>query len=279
MMNNEDFVSRNILKAFGVDIEKAVAAVGEIRQWSDGEYKKVAEGKWVKVGKDNKEKQLSNTTAVKKINAEIEELQHQVLNQRRIFEQNTSNPHEYGTFMYNMFYQHKWNEESERNEFVKQLASKIKDLKDELAEVQKIAYAEKKLKREQEAGKHEIDDIEIDEIIRKFRSIFYTIEKNVPRNLSAIQLMPEVTTDDYYLDTKTIFTPISNVSDYRILEDTWNDMKDSGKYTYKQSPKSSSEYLIDKETGDIYRYSDHWGRVASCEWDLKRSDDFLVVYI
>lgn len=33
---------------------------------------------------------------------------------------------------------------------------------------------------------------------------------------------------------------------------------------------STSVYLIDEATGEVYRYADHWGRVASCFWDLDR---------
>lgn len=33
---------------------------------------------------------------------------------------------------------------------------------------------------------------------------------------------------------------------------------------------STSIYLIDEATGVVYRYADHWGRVASCYWDLDR---------
>lgn len=266
-VTTEEFVSNNILKSFGIDIEKAVASVGEIRHWKDGEYKKVSEGKWVKIVK-NKEKQLSNIAAVKKINSEIQDLKNQILNQRRIFEQNTKNPHEYGTFMYNMFFQREWNEERKRNNFINQIAQKIKDLQDELIEIQKITYIEKKQQREKEVGKHEIDDVEIDEIIDNFKSIFSTIEKNTPKNMKAIELMPEVTINDYYLDTETIFSLILNASDWRKIQKTWNDMKNSNKYIYKESPKSASEYLIDETTGDIYRYSDHWGKVASCVWNL-----------
>ena len=45
-------------------------------------------------------------------------------------------------------------------------------------------------------------------------------------------------------------------------------MKESGKYEYAHSPSSDSQYLIDRETGDIFRLSNHWGRVASCMWDI-----------
>lgn len=42
-------ISNRIYKSFSPDIEKAVAAIVEIRKWGDGDYKKVDNGKWVKV--------------------------------------------------------------------------------------------------------------------------------------------------------------------------------------------------------------------------------------
>ncbi len=89
------------------------------------------------------------------------------------------------------------------------------------------------------------------------------------------------TVDDYYIGTKTTFTSIGakpdgdNVTSLLEAEaenkKTWQQMKDSGKYEWHKSPLSDSEYLVDRQTGDIYRFSDHWFRVASCDWAI---DDF-----
>lgn len=48
----------------------------------------------------------------------------------------------------------------------------------------------------------------------------------------------------------------------------WDDLKKRG--TFVQSPKSDSMYVT-MANGDIYRYSNHWGRVASCQWNLSTS--------
>ena len=45
-------------------------------------------------------------------------------------------------------------------------------------------------------------------------------------------------------------------------------MKNESGFSFHKSPKSDSEYLIDEKTGDIYRYANHWFRVASCYWEL-----------
>lgn len=87
-----------------------------------------------------------------------------------------------------------------------------------------------------------------------------------PEGVDYNALHPEVTLEDYYIGTETTFVgTFSTAADER---KKWEEMKASGKFVWHQSPLSSSEYLIDEETGDIYRFSDHWGRVASCTWGL-----------
>ena len=55
------------------------------------------------------------------------------------------------------------------------------------------------------------------------------------------------------------------------MKSAWEEMKSSGKYEHKKSPISNSEYLVNHETGDIYRMSDHWVPVSSCYWTLDGS--------
>ena len=43
-----------------MSLEKAAAAIGEIRHWKDGVYKKIEYGKWVQIH-DNKEKEVGDT--------------------------------------------------------------------------------------------------------------------------------------------------------------------------------------------------------------------------
>ena len=77
-------------------------------------------------------------------------------------------------------------------------------------------------------------------------------------------VFPTPTTEDYFLSTRTDFKTVPTDD----VKGTWEEMKNSGKYEYTKSPLSNSEYLVDHETGDIYRMSDHWGPVASCYWTL-----------
>ena len=77
-------------------------------------------------------------------------------------------------------------------------------------------------------------------------------------------VFPTPTTEDYFLSTRTDFKTVPTDD----VKGTWEEMKNSGKYEYTKSPLSNSEYLVDHETGNIYRMSDHWGPASSCYWTL-----------
>lgn len=70
---------------------------------------------------------------------------------------------------------------------------------------------------------------------------------------------------DFYEATSVEFTKIS--SDKSVFS-FWEGLKSDKDLKWHHSPLSNSEYLVNHHTGDIYRFSDHWGKVASCEWSL-----------
>ena len=78
-------------------------------------------------------------------------------------------------------------------------------------------------------------------------------------------IAPKVTTHDYYLGTKADFKLVKSAENVR---DAWEKLKQQDGFRYVHSPKSDSEYLVNDETGEIYRMSDHWGWVASCRWSI-----------
>lgn len=87
------------------------------------------------------------------------------------------------------------------------------------------------------------------------------------------------TLDDYYIATKADYEYVGSnlgmqpgglVAAEHENQRKWNEMVASGKYEHQKSPLSDSEYLLDKEIGDIYRFSNHWGRVASCQWSIDK---------
>lgn len=275
---NKQRIKCRILKSFGIDIEKSIAVVGEIRQWKDGTYKKISSGKWVKL-EDNKEKLVSNSKIIKIIESEINRIWGDYLQHKNNFAESIENNYPKGTFQYQNYLDMMWEKNKMfEKDFIQKLLKEKKDLHDELNEIYKIIYNEKKQKREKKSGKHEIDEIEINQIIKKYFDIFREIDNVAPLHVRAIELMPNVTINDYFLDTETNFNAIAYIKEdvdaisHIKLNIMWENMKSSGKYIFKQSPKSNSEYLIDENNGDIYRYSDHWGRVASCRWTL--NDDW-----
>ena len=67
--------------------------------------------------------------------------------------------------------------------------------------------------------------------------------------------------------TKVDFKEI--VSTYVNVREMWGRMKHSVSHDliFEYKSKSGSEYFI-TSNGDVYRLSNHWGAVATCEWTL-----------
>ena len=79
------------------------------------------------------------------------------------------------------------------------------------------------------------------------------------------EVKKDVDLSDFYEATSAEFTKIS--SDKSVFS-FWVGLKSDKDLKWHHSPLSNSEYLVNHHTGDIYRFSDHWGKVASCEWSL-----------
>lgn len=260
-----------ILKSFvDTDIEKAVAAIGETRQWADGLYRKVADGKWVRVV-ENKEKTIATTTMKKIVESEINKLNSVFENKKEDFRKNLTTKYTKNSLQYQTFFDNAWSKELESNPFLIKINQQRQDLRDEQRQIYATIAQEAKQRREKKAGKSELDVIDIKDSLSSAQRFIQEVKKDYPMYVTAKEAMPVVTADDYYLDTETTFAnEFSNV-EYSVeeLDEIWNKMKADKNYKHHQSPKSSSEYLINKTTGDIYRYSDHWGsRIASCSWYL-----------
>lgn len=97
----------------------------------------------------------------------------------------------------------------------------------------------------------------LEDVIKFLWSEHDDLEKSI-----SVPLPKEVTLDDYWYETCADFQMVRGVK----WEDLMADMKASPDFKYKHSPLSYSEYYLDLKSGDVYRYSDHWGKVASCRW-------------
>ena len=79
------------------------------------------------------------------------------------------------------------------------------------------------------------------------------------------EVKKDVDLSDFYEATSVEFTKLS--SDKSVFS-FWEGLKSDKDLKWHHSPLSNSEYLVNHHTGDIYRFSDHWGKAASCEWSL-----------
>ena len=111
--------------------------------------------------------------------------------------------------------------------------------------------------------------------INPFMSFLWS--DKVPEFIDYRKAVPVPTFDDYFVATRADFEYIGShiamqpgalITAEHENQQRWADMVASGKYEHQNSPRSNSEYLLDHETGDIYRFSNNWGRVASCQWSI-----------
>lgn len=269
------FIS-NLQKSFNFDLSKGVAAIGEIRHWNDGDYKKVGNGEWVKVT-DKKDKRVAGSTMIKNIKLAIDYNQMKIDEFKKDFEDNFISKHAKGSLDYQMLFNNAWQNEIDKNKFIDNIYKEQRDFRAEIREIEDKIKIDKKLKREVLSGKKEIDSDDLESILRENQDLLLMVNKNIPQTGTAKDIIPEVTIDDYYLDTSVKFESIlSKEDDYKAVDKKWIAMKNSNKYDWHKSPKSSSEYLIDKKTGDIFRFADHWGRVASCDWRIVVNCDWII---
>lgn len=108
--------------------------------------------------------------------------------------------------------------------------------------------------------------------VREMESELDSLKHKVKMQVPYRSLKPKATISDYYISTKTEFEDLFIDKDKwpskKEIEEKWEELKKDKDFEFTQSPSSSSQYLVNKKTGDIYRKSDHWGGVASCYWKL-----------
>ncbi len=93
--------------------------------------------------------------------------------------------------------------------------------------------------------------------IKKVISINNKNDKHLPYR----DIVKTVDKDDYFIATEVTFKSLNKGYE------EWERLKSIPGAEFHRSPKSDSQYVI---IGDlVYRYSDHWGMVASCDWDLE----------
>lgn len=92
-----------------------------------------------------------------------------------------------------------------------------------------------------------------------------TVDLYSGKTISYRAVKKDVDFSDYYEATSAEFQNISKDGNASSL---WSSLKQENDLHWVHSPSSDSEYLLDYEHQKVYRYSDHWGKVGSCEWAL-----------
>jgi hypothetical protein len=93
---------------------------------------------------------------------------------------------------------------------------------------------------------------------RKFVSTLEDIEYIHYRDLHK-----NIDTSNFQICTKVDFKAVGKAHE-NILE-TFGRLNNENTVVYEFKSKSGSQYFIN-DKGDVYRLSNHWGAVASCEW-------------
>jgi len=78
-------------------------------------------------------------------------------------------------------------------------------------------------------------------------------------------LYPTIDRTNYQTCTKVDFKAIEKNSEHKNIQETWGRLKASLTINNEYKSKTGSQYFIDDDD-NVYRLSNHWGAVASCEW-------------
>jgi len=79
------------------------------------------------------------------------------------------------------------------------------------------------------------------------------------------ELHKEIDSTNFQICTKVDFKAIEKNPEHKNIHETWGRLQNDCVVTYFHKSKSGSRYFIDDQE-NVYRFSDHWGAVASCEW-------------
>lgn len=78
-------------------------------------------------------------------------------------------------------------------------------------------------------------------------------------------LNKDINTTNFQICTKVDFKAIPQNPKHENIWETWGRLMHEIPHDYYFKSRTKSEYFID-DKDNIYRFSNHWGAVASCEW-------------
>ena len=94
------------------------------------------------------------------------------------------------------------------------------------------------------------------EVLQRLFSIKYIHYRDRYKNIDST---------NFQICTKVDFKAIEQDAAHENIRETWGRLKHENIVTYEFTSRSKSQYFID-DNENVYRLSNHWGAVASCEW-------------
>ena len=78
-------------------------------------------------------------------------------------------------------------------------------------------------------------------------------------------LVMNIDRTNFHVGTKVDFKAVEQNPDHKNIHETFGRLKHELQPDYHFKSKTGSEYFID-DNDNLYRLSNHWGAVSSCEW-------------
>jgi len=279
-MNHRDLVALQIQKSFiDNELEKAFP-IGTVRNWGGVDYKKVGDNEWVKVESG---KSVANSIILKRLKEDVKDLKDKrdivTILEKEKRAREVGKPKE--SMKFRVLWDSKFSKDIEYVNQVREIDDKIKDVLGEISELSTTIKKPTRAKKEVTTNDELFQNLGL-RALKDFGWLEIKGDdgKFIRKGLSAKEALGETAdSSNYFLYTYAVFD--------EIIQDKWemdenkvhrkfidavaefNEMKESGKYEYTHSPKSDSEYLVDKENGVVYRIANHWGKCASCDWYIR----------
>lgn len=240
-----------------------------VKEISGATYKKVDNGKWVKLLSNGEERPVASSGMLKKLREYRKSFESQMSAEMQSFEAYFDCSYVKGGLGYKVLLGEAIAERFFPQPHIQEIQNQLYWVDDELKQVRKVLRGESKNKRELLAGKQELDVEDLSPIVKDLECVFKKAMGVEPVYRNIKDIFPTITTDNYRISTEADWEMVKDdVDDNISLFDIWQKMKNRDKYKWSPSLNSSSEYLVNESNGDVYRFAYHWGTVGSRNWNL-----------
>lgn len=213
-------------------MEKAKANIGEVREWKSGKFRKIADGSWERVDTG---KVVSASTMKKQLKEEFNEAESNRSKRVREIKDEVGYRDNLTAFQ-RVKLEHTVSEKMAGDEYMHSLRSLMKDLSEEIDEIDNRIKSEAKRRKEKKTGKKEFSLEMVDKLRRSVIKNIVELDNRVPVYVTADKAFGDkVTCDDYYLDTEAYFDRLDTDN----IGGSWNEMKKIDGLIHKTSPNQA----------------------------------------